>query len=155
MNNQLMENDMKKLTWKGLSIAWLGMVIALIIASCEKGPNFREFSYPAPIVNDFYPKQGYVGSLITIEGADFGTIKNAVNVYFGDVKADSVNHVEDNKIEVLVPENTVSGVLTVEIFGKRDQTKDELALLPSARVILVSTDKAQEGDEVTIAGEHF
>src|SRR5690606_34510419 len=35
------------------------------------------------------------------------------------------------------------------------QTKDELALLPSARVILVSTDKAQEGDEVTIAGEHF
>lgn len=146
---------MKKLTWKGLSIAWLGMVIALIVASCEKGPNFREFTYPAPIVNDFHPKQGYVGSLITIDGADFGTIKNAVKVYFGDVPADSVNYVEDGKIEVLVPENAVSGILTVEIFGKQDQTQDELTLLPSARVVLASTDKAQEGDEVTISGENF
>ncbi len=150
-----MENDMKRLIWKMLSIAWMGTIIALITISCEKGPNFREFTYPAPVVNDFHPKQGYVGSLITIDGADFGTLKNAVKVYFGDVPADSVNYVEDNKIEVLVPESAISGILTVEIFGKQDQTKEELAILPSARVVLVSTDKAQEGEEVTITGENF
>src|SRR5690606_36602202 len=111
MNNQLMENDMKKLTWKGLSTAWLGMVIALIVASCEKGPNFREFTDPAPIVNYFDPRQRYVASLVTIAGADFGTRKNAGKVYSGDVPADSVNYVEDSKIEVLVPENAVSGIL--------------------------------------------
>lgn len=106
-------------------------------------------------MEDFYPKQSYVGNVITIEGTDFGDIPAAVKVYFGGVIADSVESVENNKIEVRVPENALSGILTVDIFGKQDTTIEALTLLPSARVIAVDVERAQEGDEVTITGENF
>ncbi|WP_442795965.1 DUF4979 domain-containing protein [Pelobium manganitolerans] len=124
-------------------------------ASCEKGPNFREFDYPAPVVGDFSPKNAYVGSNITIEGSDFGTTLKAVKVYFGGVRADSVRSVEDNKIVVMAPASGVSGKIRIEIFGKSDTTKEDFTYLPSARIISVSASKANKDDELTITGENF
>ncbi len=130
-------------------------VMCLFLAGCEKGPNFREFVYPAPVVEDFYPKQGYIGSDITIEGADFGDAVNAVKVYFGGVLADTVRTVEDSRIVVQAPENGMSGILTIEIFGKRDTTSQAFVYLPSARIVAVDAEMAAVGDEVTITGENF
>ena len=145
---------MKRITLNGK--AFLGMIVLLVfLASCEKGPNFREFDYPAPVVGDFYPKQAYVGSDITIEGSDFGTTLKAVKVYFGGVLADSVRTVEDGKIVVTAPPTGVSGKLTVEIFGKSDYTKEDFTYLPSAKIIGLSASKADIDDELTITGENF
>lgn len=132
----------------------LVLLIALV-SSCEKGPDFREFNYPAPVVTDFTPKQGYAGSAVTITGKDFGTTLKAVKVYFGEVRADSVKIVEDNKIVVLAPVNGVTGKLKVEIYGKSDLTKEDFVYMPSAKFISASTDKAQVGDEITVTGENF
>lgn len=130
-------------------------VMSAFLTSCEKGPNFREFDYPAPVVTDFYPKQGYMGSDVTIEGSDFGTVIGAVKVYFGGVLADTVRAVEDNQIVVQAPENGTSGILTVDIFGKQDTTTEVFTYMPSARITAVSTEQALEGDEITVTGEHF
>ncbi|GGH08580.1 DUF4979 domain-containing protein [Sphingobacterium alkalisoli] len=145
---------MKSLDHSRLTI-FMVLFVGIILGACEKGPNFREFVYPAPIVDDFYPKQGYIGSTITIEGADFGTTIKAVKIFFGGIQAADPIVVENNKIEVLVPENAVSGKVTVDIYGKQDEAAADFVLMPSARIIGASTDKANEGDEVTITGENF
>ncbi|MGC4234985.1 MAG: DUF4979 domain-containing protein [Niabella sp.] len=134
-----------------------GMLVAMVsfITSCEKGPNFREFNYAAPVVDDFFPKQGYIGSDITITGSDFGTLPRAVKVYFGGVLADTVRSAENGKLVVQAPAQGISGIITVEIFGKTDTTSTAFTYLPSAKIGIVSTDKAMEGDEVTITGENF
>lgn len=134
-----------------------GLLVAMLLgfASCEKGPNFREFNYAAPVVNDLSPAHGYIGSDVTITGADFGNLVKAVKVYFGGVLADTIRSVEDNKIVVQAPPNGVSGIITVEIFGKTDTTTSAFTYLPSAKIGIVSTDKAMEGDEVSITGENF
>jgi len=123
--------------------------------ACEKGPNFREFDYPAPVVNDFSPKQGYIGSAVSIEGKDFGTTLKAVKVYFGGVLADSIQSVEDNKIVVMAPQTGVTGKLKVEIYGKADTTAQDFIYMPSARIVSANTDKAQIGDEIILTGENF
>src|SRR5690606_30054910 len=69
--------------------------------------------------------------------------------------ADTVRSVEDNKIVVQAPAQGISGTITVEIFGKTDTTTSAFTYLPSAKIGIVSTDKAMEGDEVTITGENF
>lgn len=138
------------MTIAGMIMAWLALFVA-----CEKGPNFREFHYPAPVVGDFYPKEGYIGSDITIEGSDFGNVVNAVKVYFGGVLADTVRSVEDNQIVVQAPANGMTGILTVEIFGKQDVTEGVFTYMPSARIVAVSNDMALKDDEVTITGENF
>lgn len=136
---------------------FLAVVVLLLVlfSACEKGPDFREFNYPAPVITDFTPKQGYVGSAVTITGKDFGTTLKAVKVYFGGVRADSVKIVEDNKIVVLAPQKGVTGKLKVEIYGKQDTTKEDFVYMPSAKFISASTDKAQVGDEITVTGENF
>lgn len=136
-------------------ILLLVLILLGILPSCEKGPNFREFDYDAPIVNEFYPKKGYVGSDITIEGDMFGDAIGAVKIYFGGILADTIRSVSEKQIVVQAPENGVSGVISVDVFGKQDTTTTHFTFLPSARIMSVSTDKAIEGDEVTITGENF
>ena len=142
-------NSIQIIIWSLLATALFG------VTSCEKGPNFREFTYPAPVVEDFFPRQGYVGSDVTINGSDFGTLTKAIKVYFGGVPADTVRSVEDNKIVVKAPANGVSGIITVEYFGKKDTSATVFTFLPSAKFIGVNADKAMKGDELIITGENF
>lgn len=137
-------------------IVLLGIAILLMfVYSCEKGPNFREFIYPAPLLEDFSPKQGYIGSAVTIDGKDFGTTINAVKVYFGGVLADSVRSVTDNKIVVLAPKEGITGKISVVVYGKEDTSEAAFTYQPSASITALDADKAQKDDEVTITGLNF
>lgn len=132
-----------------------GILVACMLSSCEKDAQFREFNYPAPVVKDFSPKQGYPNTDVTIEGSDFGDVKGAVKVYFGNVLADTVRSVTGNKIVVQAPPKGNTGVITVEIFGKRDSIPQVFTYKPAARLLAVSKDRAKEGEEITLTGENF
>ncbi|SHM49793.1 IPT/TIG domain-containing protein [Chitinophaga jiangningensis] len=127
----------------------------MLFSACEKDAQFRQFNYPAPVVKDFSPKQGYAMGNITIEGQDFGEVVGAVKVYFGNVKADTVRSVTNNKIVVQAPAKGVSGVITVEIFGKRDSLPQVFTFKPAATLLAMSTAQAQPGDDVTLSGKNF
>jgi hypothetical protein len=146
---------MKNIQSYSLLAVLVTVAMLTLLFSCEEGPNFREFDYPAPIIYDFHPKQGYIGSDVIIEGENFGDAVGAVKVYFGGVLADTVRSVENNKIVVQAPPNGTTGILTVEIFGKKDTTDGIFTYLPSARLTAVNTDKALVGDVVTIFGDNF
>ncbi|NLR77161.1 IPT/TIG domain-containing protein [Chitinophaga eiseniae] len=139
------------------SLVLPGIILAagVVFSACEKDAQYREFNYPAPVVKDFSPKQGYALSNVTIDGQDFGEVVGAVKVYFGGVRADTVRSVTNNKIVVQVPAKGVAGAVTVEIFGKRDSIPQVFTLKPAARLISMSSNKAQAGDEITLTGNNF
>lgn len=138
-----------------IAIRSLLAVALLYTTSCQKDPKFREFNYPAPVVNEFLPVQGYAGGDVTISGTAFGDRPKAIKVYFGGVLADTVRSAKDNEIVVKVPADGASGIITVEIFGKKDTTKTPFTYLPSASFVAVNAEKAMAGDELTITGENF
>ncbi len=146
---------MKKYKLMRLGIYNLLAFLFFSFAACEKGPNFREFDYAAPVVNDFFPTQGYIGSDVTITGADFGDRPKAIKVYFGGVLADTIRSVDNNKIVVQAPPAGVSGIITVEIFGKADTTTTAFKYMPSAKFIALSAEKAMPGDVLNVTGENF
>ncbi|MGF6848093.1 hypothetical protein QFZ51_003328 [Chitinophaga sp. W3I9] len=141
--------------FKNLFLPGMILVAGIFLPACEKDAQFREFNYPAPVVTDFSPKQGYALSNVTIDGQDFGEVVGAVKVYFGNVRADTVRSVTGNKIVVQVPPKGITGVVTVEIFGKRDSIPQVFTFKASARLISMSKDKAQAGDEITLTGNNF
>lgn len=131
------------------------LVTGILLPACEKDAQYREFNYPAPMVKDFSPKQAYALANVTIDGQDFGEVAGAVKVYFGNMRADTVRSVTNNKIVVQAPAKGVTGMITVEIFGKRDSIPQVFTFKAAARLIAMSKDKAQAGDEITLTGSNF
>src|SRR5690554_5456211 len=107
---------MKNIQYSSLIITIGVMIVFVSFFSCEKGPSFREFDYPMPVVNDFYPKEGYTGSDVILEGSDFGDAIGPVKVFFGGVLVDTIRSVENGKIVVQVPENAISGDVSLKIW---------------------------------------
>ncbi|HTN19721.1 MAG TPA: DUF5013 domain-containing protein [Pelobium sp.] len=91
-------------------------MITSSIASCEKGPNFREFSFPAPTVTGMSPNTGYPTSKVVITGSNFGEVIGPVSVWFNGVKADSVLSCTNDQIVVKVPDLATSGKVSLKIW---------------------------------------
>lgn len=132
-------------------------VLALLVAlgGCEQGPNFKEYDFPAPVVEGFSPQIGYSGEDIVITGKDFGTNIRAVKVFFGELPSDSIRSVEDGKIVVKAPAKGVSAPIRVAVYAKEDETGSPFTFLPSAAITRVSAEKGKAGDVITIDGENF
>lgn len=137
------------------SLQYIVVFLSLLLLGCEKGPNFKEYDFPAPIVDSFSPQIGYAGEDIVITGKDFGTNLKAVKVFFGEIKADSVRSVEDGKIVVKAPANGLSAPIRVAVYAKEDETPENFTFLPSASISGISTEKGKVGEEVSLSGENF
>lgn len=137
------------------AIKYIFLVTCIWIFGCEKGPNFKEYEFPAPVVESFSPQIGYAGEDIVITGKDFGTNINAVKVFFGEIRSDSVRIVEDNRIVVKAPTSTISAPIRVAVYGKEDFSTSDFTFLPSAKISNVNTDKGKAGEVGIIEGENF
>ena len=93
-------------------ILQVSLLIMLFIA-CS---NDDEHSLNPTIAN-ISPTSGPKTTIVTINGQDFGTDVNAVNVYFNDVEA-SVQMVTDTQITVEVPAKSFTGLVKVISNGK-------------------------------------
>ncbi len=142
-------------TLKYISSLVAAIVFLAGLAGCEKGPNFKEYYFPAPVVENFSPQIGYSGEDIIITGKDFGTNINAVKVFFGEIRSDSIRSVEDNRIVVKAPANGVSAPIRVAVYAKENESTAPFTFLPSAAISKVSAEKGKAGDVVTIDGENF
>ena len=90
--------------------------VMAMTASCEKGPNFKTYTYPKQTVTGMHPTSGYVYSYDTINGSNFDTLVGAVKVYFGGIKADTVVSCVNNQIVVKVPKNAATGKVAVQVW---------------------------------------
>lgn len=134
-------------------------VVSLFFA-CEAGPNFKEYTYPAPTVTGMSATSGYANSYVNITGAGFDTLRGPIKVYFGGVKADSIISCKDAVIRVKVPAKAVSGKVTFKIWTNTFDSIGTFTVVPSPVVQSIASKNAQKnvafpGDVLTITGTGF
>jgi len=66
-----------------------------------------------PIINDFSPKTGFIGSTVTITGANFSATPGNNQVFFGATQATVVSS-SFGTIEVRVPEGSTTALISVK-----------------------------------------
>ncbi|QNM86812.1 VCBS repeat-containing protein [Polaribacter pectinis] len=93
---------MKKLAYLIIVIFCLG-VSGKTVAQC----------IDKPIINDFSPKTGFIGSTVTITGANFSATPTQNQVFFGATQATVVSS-SFGTIEVRVPEGSTTALISVK-----------------------------------------
>ena len=66
-----------------------------------------------PIINDFSPKTGFIGSTVTITGANFSAMPSENQVFFGATEATIVSS-SFGTLEVRVPEGSTTSLISVK-----------------------------------------
>lgn len=150
---------MKRILNNIINIVILGMAIQF--SGCEKDANFKMYEYPMPKVKGISPDFGYVKSQLLITGTDFGDQIEPVKVFFGGVEAENVLMCKNNRIVVEVPENAVSGTVSLQIWTKTVDNIGTYTVLPTPEIKSVTTlnslgtNVARVGEEVFIKGSGF
>jgi hypothetical protein len=134
--------------------------IAFIIAGCEKGPQFRDFSYPAPKPTGLSPASGYASINITITGSDFDTLPGAVKVWFGGIEATTIVSSNGNQIVVQVPANAVSGKVSLQVWATKLDSIGTYTVIAPPVINSVASKNAQSnvalpGDTLYLKGLRF
>jgi hypothetical protein len=143
-------------------ICSLGLItaIAIYIAGCEKGPQFRDFSYPAPKPTGLSPAAGFPTTNITITGSDFDSLPGAVKVWFGGIQATTIVSSNGNQIVVQVPSNAVTGKVSLQVWTTKVDSVGTYTVLAAPVVTSVASKNAQTnvafpGDTLYIKGFRF
>lgn len=135
-------------------VCWLTTIVVLGI-SCEKGPNFKEYKYPAQVPSGMSPSSGYPTTNVTISGTNFDTLKGAVKVWFGGIQATNVISATGNQIVVQVPANAVSGKVSLQVWTTKVDSVGTYTVIPPPVYKSISANRGQVGDTITVNGEKF
>lgn len=137
-------------------------IIAMVVVStsCEKGPQYREFNYPAPLSSGVSPASGYPMINVTITGSNLDTLKGAVKVWFGGIQATNIVSAKGNQIVVQVPSNAVSGKVSLQVWTHKIDSIGNYTVIAPPVVNLVASQNVQKniafpGDTVLIKGIRF
>lgn len=138
-------------------LKYISLLIILITLfwSCEKGPDFKEYTYPAQQSSGINPASGYAGTYVTITGTNFDTLKRAVKVWFGGILADSVISCQGDQIVVKVPAGAVSGRVGLQVWTTKSDSIGVFTVIPTPNYSSISADRAKANETVTISGENF
>lgn len=137
-------------------------IIAMVVVStsCEKGPQYREFNYPAPVSSGVSPASGYPMINVTITGSNLDTLKGAVKVWFGGIQATNIVSASGNQIVVQVPSNAVSGKVSLQVWTHKVDSIGTYTVIAPPVINLVASQNVQKniafpGDTVLIKGIRF
>jgi len=109
---------------------------------------------PPPAITSFTPKQGPGGTLVTITGSNFSTIVTDNAVKFGTVNA-LINSASATELKVTVPENAVTGLLSVKVGSQEITSVETFTVIPTPVITSISPIKGFPGDRITITGSYF
>src|SRR5688572_1615534 len=145
---------------KFLHIACWLIAIGIFGTSCEKGPQFREFSYPAPVPSGMSPASGYPMINVTITGTNLDTLKGAVKVWFGGIQATNIVSSNGNQIVVQVPSNAVSGKVSLHVWTHKVDSIGTYTVIAPPVINSIASQNAQKnaafpGDTISIKGIRF
>jgi hypothetical protein len=140
-------------------VCWL-MTVAIFGISCEKGPNFKEYTYPAQVPSGMSPSSGYPTTNVTITGTNFDTLAGAVKVWFGGIQATNIVSVKGNQIVVQVPANAVTGKVSLQVWTTKVDSIGTYTVVPAPVINSIASNNAQKnvafpGDTLTIKGIRF
>jgi hypothetical protein len=135
-------------------------LIALLQFGCEKGPDFKQYTYPAQSSSRLTPGIGFPGQNVTITGTNFDTLKGAVKVWFGGILATKVISNNGTQIVVQIPANGVSGKVGLQVWTTKTDSIGSFIVLPAPVISSVishgvAATIAQPGDTVYVSGQNF
>lgn len=131
------------------------VAVAAIYAGCTKGPDIKDYTYPAPEPQGLTPASGYAGTDVIITGSSFGDYKNVVKVFFNGIEADSILSCEDGKIVARVPKNGISGKVSLQVWTHTVDSVGAYTVIPAPIILTVNKDIGLPGETVAITGKGF
>jgi hypothetical protein len=146
--------------YKFLNIVCCLIAIVLLGTSCEKGPQFRDFDYPAPVPSGMSPASGYPMINVTITGTNLDSLKGAVKVWFGGIQATNIVSTNGNQIVVQVPSNAVSGKVSLQVWTHKVDSIGTYTVIAPPAINSIASQNAQKnaafpGDTISIKGIRF
>ena len=124
-----------------------GAVVVTVGGIASNGANFTVL--PPPSITSLSPASGFVGTLVTITGINFGATRGYDNVFFNGVPATPTSW-SPTGITVLVPETATTGNVVVHASGVDSNAIAFTVLAPT--IGSLSPAIGPVGTIVTIAG---
>lgn len=133
-------------------------MLALFSACNDNEQEIVELQNPdsSATVTSILPQRGVVGTLVTINGTNFGASKELVKVYFTGIENEvTLIKCEDKELQVQVPEGAQTGPLTVKVMEQTIVTDMEFQVIPDPEMTGISIQKGYAGDELKVTGNYF
>ncbi len=135
--------------------------LTLLVFGCEPEANIKEYVYPAPVITEVSPLEGYEGDQVIILGEDFGDRVEAVSVNFGGIPVENIYSCKNNMIVVQVPEGAQNGKVGVKVWTKETNSESDFKVIPTPSIISMTSSNpagnlfATAGDMITVRGTNF
>lgn len=143
---------MKQLVKNAICLSAFVCAILMLI-SCEQDAILKKYVYPVPEVSEVYPARGYVTQPFTIIGNNFGDRTEPIIITFGGIPAKKVISCKNNCIVVEVPEDAISGDVTLQIWTNPAISVGSLEVHPLPTITSVLSQNAEYGSSVAAAGD--
>lgn len=133
-------------------------MLALFSACNDNEQEIVELQHPdsSATVTSILPQRGVVGTLVTINGTNFGASKELVKVYFTGIEDEvTLMKCEDKELQVQVPEGAQTGPLTVKVMEQTIVTDMEFQVIPDPEITGISIHQGYAGDELKVTGNYF
>lgn len=88
-------------------------IVATLLSSCSDKDE-PEVQLP-PTISSYEPTSQFTGETITINGTNFGTSKNSIEVTFYDGEVATIEEVTNTALVVTVPTNAYVGPVKVKV----------------------------------------
>ena len=109
---------------------------------------------PAPIVSSFVPEMGEVGEAVVITGQNFSDVPAENTITFGGgVEAGVPSSATTTSLTVNVPQNAVTGPITVTVYGQTGTSQSNFTVPPI--VSRFTPNEGAPGTTVVITGKNF
>ena len=113
----------------------LPLVLPLLVLSCKKpesdGMKPKESSDKLSVTS-FSPKEGRLGTEVSLLGSAYGTDMTKIVVHFHDGKMAKMVEVQDGKIVVIVPEGATTGRVRITKDAETVETKEDFTVIKTS-----------------------
>jgi hypothetical protein len=134
------------------SVILLGGALSMFAVCCGDDDE-PAAPVPAPVISEFTPTSGVVGTEVTITGTNFSMTASENVVKFNGVEAE-VTAATATSLTVIVPEDASNGKITVAVGGEIATSATNFTI-PELEISETFPPIAAEGITVKITGSNF
>jgi len=117
--------------------------------------NFVSKGSKKPVIKDFYPKEGYDSTKVTIIGSNFSYNPENNHVTINGLNVELVQSSNDTIVFIL-PETNINGVAEILVqVGENKVVANEKFHLAGPVITGISVNESYAGDTITIFGSNF